>query len=475
MNDLLKLSLIEVKNAIAEKRVSATEVTKAALDRIDEASELNAVLTVDREGALAAAAAADEKLSRGESAGRLGGVPVLVKDNISTRGVRTTCASKFIENYVPPFDATVVKKLKEAGAVILGKTNMDEFAMGSSNENSAFGFVRNAVDPTRVPGGSSGGSASAVAAFEAYGSLGSDTGGSIRQPASFCGVVGLKPTYSAVSRYGLIAFASSLDQIGPLTRTVADNALLFDVIAGHDPMDSTSSPEKIDYTDYEIGVKGMTIGIPKEFFAKDFSPVVREKVMNAAAFYEKSGAKLKDVSISSFDAALATYYVLACAEASSNLARFDGVKYGERVEGADYIDAYYKSRTAGFGAEVKRRIMIGNYVLSSGYYDAYYLKASKVRTKIKADFDAALRGCDLLLGPTSPTTAFEIGKKVKDVTETYMSDIFTVPVNIAGLPAISIPCGTDGQGLPIGLQLIGRAFGERTLFGAAEAFEKENA
>lgn len=475
MNDLLKLSLIEVKNAIAEKRVSATEVTKAALDRIDEASELNAVLTVDREGALAAAAAADEKLSRGESAGRLGGVPVLVKDNISTRGVRTTCASKFIENYVPPFDATVVKKLKEAGAVILGKTNMDEFAMGSSNENSAFGFVRNAVDSTRVPGGSSGGSASAVAAFEAYGSLGSDTGGSIRQPASFCGVVGLKPTYSAVSRYGLIAFASSLDQIGPLTRTVADNALLFDVIAGHDPMDSTSSPEKIDYTDYEIGVKGMTIGIPKEFFAKDFSPVVREKVMDAAAFYEKSGAKLKDVSISSFDAALATYYVLACAEASSNLARFDGVKYGERVEGADYIDSYYRSRTAGFGAEVKRRIMIGNYVLSSGYYDAYYLKASKVRTKIKADFDAALRGCDLLLGPTSPTTAFEIGKKVKDVTETYMSDIFTVPVNIAGLPAISIPCGTDGQGLPIGLQLIGRAFGERTLFGAAEAFEKENA
>lgn len=475
MNDLLKLSLIDVKNAISEKRVSATEVTKAALDRIDEASELNAVLTVDREGALAAAAAADEKLSRGESAGRLGGVPVLVKDNISTRGVRTTCASKFIENYVPPFDATVVKKLKEAGAVILGKTNMDEFAMGSSNENSAFGFVRNAVDPTRVPGGSSGGSASAVAAFEAYGSLGSDTGGSIRQPASFCGVVGLKPTYSAVSRYGLIAFASSLDQIGPLTRTVADNALLFDVIAGHDPMDSTSSPEKIDYTDYEIGVKGMTIGIPKEFFAKDFSPVVREKIMDAAAFYEKSGAKLKDVSISSFDAALATYYVLACAEASSNLARFDGVKYGERVEGADYIDAYYKSRTAGFGAEVKRRIMIGNYVLSSGYYDAYYLKASKVRTKIKADFDAALGDCDLLLGPTSPTTAFEIGKKVKDVTETYMSDIFTVPVNIAGLPAISIPCGTDGQGLPIGLQLIGRAFGERTLFGAAEAFEKENA
>lgn len=475
MNDLLRLSLIEIRNAIAEKRVSATEVTEAALDRIDEAKDLNAVLTVDREGALAAAKAADEKIGRGENAGVLGGVPILVKDNISTKGVRTTCASKFIENYIPPFDATVVKKLKEAGAVILGKTNMDEFAMGSSNENSAFGPVKNAVDPTRVPGGSSGGSASAVAAFEAYGSLGSDTGGSIRQPAAFCGVVGLKPTYSAVSRYGLIAFASSLDQIGPFTRTVADNALLFDVISGHDPLDSTSAPAKENYTDYSLGVKGLTIGLPKEFFEQEFSPVVREKVMNAAAFYERAGARLKEVSVSSFDAALATYYVIACAEASSNLARFDGVKYGERVEGADYIDTYYKSRTAGFGAEVKRRIMIGNYVLSSGYYDAYYLKASKVRTKIKADFDAALGECDFILGPTSPTTAFEIGKKVKDVTETYMSDIFTVPVNIAGIPAISIPCGKDDKGLPVGLQLIGRAFGEKALFGAAETFEKENA
>lgn len=475
MNDLLKLSLIEIRNAVAEKRVSATEATEAALKRIDEASDLNAVLTVDREGALSAAKAADEKIAKGENAGVLGGVPILVKDNISTRGVRTTCASKFIENYVPPFDATVVKKLKEAGAVILGKTNMDEFAMGSSNENSAFGPVKNAVDPTRVPGGSSGGSASAVAACMAYGALGSDTGGSIRQPASFCGVVGLKPTYSTVSRYGLIAFASSLDQIGPLTRTVADNALLFDVIAGHDPMDSTSAPIKENYTDYPLGVKGKTIGIPKEFFEKDFSPVVREKVMAAAAFYEKSGAKFKEVSISSFDAALATYYVLACAEASSNLARFDGVKYGARAEGADYIDTYYKSRTAGFGAEVKRRIMIGNYVLSSGYYDAYYLKASRIRTKIKSDFDAALSGCDVILGPTSPTTAFELGKKVHDVTETYMSDIFTVPVNIAGLPAISIPCGKDEKGLPVGLQLIGRAFGEKTILGVAETFEKENA
>ncbi len=475
MDDILKLSLIDIRDMIANGQVSATEVTEASLKRIDEASDLNAVLTVDREGALASAKMTDEKIARGENIGVLGGVPLLVKDNISTKGVRTTCASKFIENYIPPFDATVVTKLKEAGAVIVGKTNMDEFAMGSSNENSAFGPVKNAVDPTRVPGGSSGGSASAVAACEAYGALGSDTGGSIRQPASFCGVVGLKPTYSAVSRYGLIAFASSLDQIGPLTRTVSDNALLFDVIAGHDPYDSTSAPTKENYTDYTVGVKGVTIGLPKEFFDKDFSPVVREKIMNAATFYERAGAKLKEVSISSFDAALATYYVLACAEASSNLARFDGVKYGTRVEGADYIDTYYRSRTEGFGAEVKRRIMIGNYVLSSGYYDAYYLKASKVRTKIKADFDSALSACDVILGPTAPTTAFELGRKTEDATEIYMSDIFTVPVNIAGLPAISIPCGKDEKGLPIGLQLIGRAFGEKTLFGVAETFEKENA
>ena len=474
--DILKMTALEVGAAIKAKELSAVEAAKAVIAAAKHKDDkIGAYITLCEEKAVEDAAAVQEKIDSGAITSPLAGVPFSIKDNICTKGIKTSCASKILGDFAPVYNATVIERLEAAGAVTVGKLNMDEFAMGSTTETSYYGATKNPWNTAHVPGGSSGGAAAAVAAGEAVCALGSDTGGSIRQPASFCGVVGLKPTYSAVSRYGLIAFASSLDQIGPLTRTVADNALLFDVIAGHDPMDSTSSPEKINYTDYEIGVKGMTIGIPKEFFAKDFSPVVREKVMDAAAFYEKSGAKLKDVSISSFDAALATYYVLACAEASSNLARFDGVKYGERVEGADYIDAYYKSRTAGFGAEVKRRIMIGNYVLSSGYYDAYYLKASKVRTKIKADFDAALRDCDLLLGPTSPTTAFEIGKKVKDVTETYMSDIFTVPVNIAGLPAISIPCGTDGQGLPIGLQLIGRAFGERTLFGAAEAFEKENA
>lgn len=351
---------------------------------------------------------------------------------------------------------------------------MDEFAMGSSNENSAYGPVKNAVDPTRVPGGSSGGSASSVAAFETYGALGSDTGGSIRQPAALCGVVGLKPTYSSVSRYGLVAFASSLDQIGPLTRTVRDNAELFNVIAGHDPLDSTSADREENYLDYVPSVKGRTIGLPKEFFEREYSGEVKQSVLDAAKIYEKAGAKLKEVSIGSFDAAIATYYVLACAEATSNLARFDGIKYGVRAEGAeDYIDVYYRSRTQGFGAEVKRRIMTGNYVLSSGYYDAYYLKASKVRTKIKNDFDAALADCDVLLGPTSPTTAFRLGKKVTDVTESYLADVFTVPVNIAGVPAISIPCGLDSEKLPIGLQLIGKSYDERTLFSMAEAFEKE--
>lgn len=471
--DIVKLSLTDVRNKIAAGELCSVEVTEAVFKQIEKTKDLNTLLTIDKEGAIAAAKAADSKRAAGEKTGALNGVPVIVKDNISTCGLRTTCASKFLDNYVPPFDATVVEKLKAAGAVIVGKANMDEFAMGSSNENSAFGAVKNAVDPTRVPGGSSGGSASSVAAYQAYGSLGSDTGGSIRQPASFCGVVGLKPTYSTVSRYGLIAFASSLDQIGPLTRNVRDNAELFNVIAGYDPKDSTSANRNENYLDYTADVKCKTVGVAKEFFALDFNAEVRAAVENAIKLYEKAGAKIKEISIKSFDAALATYYVLACAEASSNLARFDGIKYGVRVEGDDYIDTYYRSRTKGFGAEVKRRIMMGNYVLSSGYYDAYYLKASKVRTKIKAEFDAAFNECDFIAGPTSPTTAFEIGKKVKDVTETYMSDVFTVPVNIVGNPAISIPCGKDKKGLPIGLQLIGRTYGERELFAAAERLEKE--
>lgn len=472
--DLIKLTLTEVRDAIAGKKVSSREVTEAVYKRIEETSDLNTFITLCRESALKAADLADARIARGEKLGALEGVPIVLKDNISLEGERLTCGSKFLDNYIAPFDATVAKKLKAAGAVIVGKANMDEFAMGSSNENSAYGPVKNAVDPTRVPGGSSGGSASSVAAFETYGALGSDTGGSIRQPAALCGVVGLKPTYSTVSRYGLVAFASSLDQIGPLTRTVRDNAELFNVIAGHDPLDSTSADRKENYLDYVPEIKGRTIGLPKEFFGREYSAEVKERVLAAAKIYEKAGAKLKDVSIGSFDAAIATYYVLACAEATSNLARFDGIKYGVRAEGAkDYIDVYYRSRTQGFGAEVKRRIMTGNYVLSSGYYDAYYLKASKVRTKIKNDFDAALADCDVLLGPTSPTTAFELGKKVTDVTETYLADVFTVPVNIAGNPAISIPCGFDGNRLPIGLQLIGKSYGERTLFSMAEAFEKE--
>lgn len=472
--DLIKLTLTEVRDAIAGKKVSSREVTEAVYKRIEETSDLNTFITLCRESALKAADLADARIARGEKLGALEGVPIVLKDNISLEGERLTCGSKFLDNYIAPFDATVAKKLKAAGAVIVGKANMDEFAMGSSNENSAYGPVKNAVDPTRVPGGSSGGSASSVAAFEAYGALGSDTGGSIRQPAALCGVVGLKPTYSTVSRYGLVAFASSLDQIGPLTRTVRDNAELFNVIAGHDPLDSTSADREENYLDYVPEIKGRTIGLPKEFFGREYSAEVKESVLAAAKIYEKAGAKLKDVSIGSFDAAIATYYVLACAEATSNLARFDGIKYGVRAEGAkDYIDVYYRSRTQGFGAEVKRRIMTGNYVLSSGYYDAYYLKASKVRTKIKNDFDAALADCDVLLGPTSPTTAFELGKKVTDVTETYLADVFTVPVNIAGNPAISIPCGFDGNRLPIGLQLIGKSYGERTLFSMAEAFEKE--
>ncbi len=470
--DIVKLSLTEVRDKIASGELSSVEVTKAIFGQIEKTKDLNTLLTLNEEEALKAAEQADLRRKMGQ-AGSLNGVPVIVKDNISTKGLRTTCASKFLDNYVPPFDATVVKKLKDAGAVIVGKANMDEFAMGSSNENSAYGAVKNAVDVSRVPGGSSGGSASSVAAYQAYGSLGSDTGGSIRQPASFCGVVGLKPTYSTVSRYGLIAFASSLDQIGPLTRNVRDNAELFNVIAGYDKMDSTSANRQENYLDYTAGVKGKTIGVAKEFFALDFNAEVKESVENAIRLYEKKGAKIKEISVKSFDAALATYYVLACAEASSNLARFDGIKYGVRVEGDDYIDTYYRSRTQGFGAEVKRRIMMGNYVLSSGYYDAYYLKASKVRTKIKAEFDEAFKECDLLVSPTSPTTAFEIGKKHKDVTETYLSDVFTVPVNIIGNPAISVPCGKDKKGLPIGLQLIGRTYGERELFGAAEALEQE--
>ena len=472
--ELLNLSIAQLMQRLDAREISSVEVTKAILSRIEERKDINALISVCADKALEAAALSDKRRSGGERTGLLDGVPIVVKDNISTEGVATTCASKMLENYVPVFDATVVKKLKAAGAVIVGKANMDEFAMGSTNQNSAFGAVLNPVDRTRVPGGSSGGSAAAVADFQCYAALGSDTGGSIRQPASYCGIVGLKPTYSTVSRFGLIAFASSLDQIGPLTRTVGDSARMMNVIGGHDPLDSTSSKNKVDYTDYTAGLRGKTVGIVKQFFETDIlSSDVRAAIMNAVDVCKKAGAEIKEVSLGSFDAAIATYYTLCCAEAASNLARFDGIKYGLRVPGEDYIDTYYKSRTAGFGDEVKRRIMTGNYVLSSGYYDAYYLKALKIRTLIKSEMEKALSECDVILGPTAPTTAPELGRVESDATKIYYSDLYTVLQNIAGNPAISLPCGNDASGLPIGVQLTGKFYGEQELLGIAEGFERE--
>jgi aspartyl-tRNA(Asn)/glutamyl-tRNA(Gln) amidotransferase subunit A len=468
------MPLTEAVKAVKSKKVSAVELTRASLGRIAECKELNNFITVCAESALAAAAEADKKIALGGDPGPLAGVPVAVKDNISTKGIRTTCASKFLQNYVPPFDASVVTALRNAGASIVGKTNMDEFAMGSGSENSYFGAVKNFRERSRVAGGSSGGSANAVAACEVFAALGSDTGGSIRQPAAYCGVAGLKPTYSLVSRYGLIAFASSLDQIGPLGRTVRDCALMLDVLAFADPRDSTSVPRpQKTYSDFVPRVKGKRIGIAKEFFPDTLNADVRKRLNAAVAALEGAGAVVKETSIKSFNAALATYYVLSSAEAASNLARFDGIKYGYSDRSGDGLtDIYFKSRTGGFGDEVKRRIMTGNYVLSSGYYDAYYLKASKVRTLIKREYEDALRDCDALICPTAPSSAFKAGKKTSDHTQVYLEDVYTVPVNIAGLPALSVPCGTDGGGMPIGMQLIGKAFDEKNLFELAGAFEE---
>jgi aspartyl-tRNA(Asn)/glutamyl-tRNA(Gln) amidotransferase subunit A len=387
----------------------------------------------------------------------------------------TTCSSKILKGYVPPYNATVIEKLNEAGAVILGKTNMDEFAMGSSNETSCNGNVLNPRDKTRVPGGSSGGSAASVAGDLAFGALGSDTGGSIRQPAALCGIVGLKPTYGVVSRYGLIAFGSSLDQIGPMTKTVEDAAILLNAICGYDRKDSTS--QNIDYPDYtkalKGGVKGLKIGVPKEYFGDGLDKNVKDPVKDAIKTFEKGGAEIVDVSLPCTDVGLSVYYIIACAEAASNLARFDGIKYGYRADNYDdLIDLYVKTRSEGFGAEVKRRIMLGNYVLSSGYYDAYYKKALKVRTLIKKDFAEAFEKCDLILGPTSPCTAFKFGEKNEDPLCMYMSDVYTVNINIAGIPAISIPCGKAGTDMPVGLQLSAKPFDESKIFRAAQYFEE---
>lgn len=474
--ELYEYTASDLSQMLKEKKCSATEIANSVFARIDAVEDkVNAYVTVTKDEALAKAAEVDKKIASGEALAPIEGIPVGIKDNICTKGVKTTCSSKMLANFVPPYNATVTEKLKAAGAVFTGKMNMDEFAMGSSCETSWFKKTANPHDLTRVPGGSSGGSAAAVAAGEAVLTLGSDTGGSIRQPASFCGVVGLKPTYGAVSRFGLVAFASSLDQIGPMGRCVKDAAMLFDVIKGHDRFDATSvkiNSEAI--ADKLCGdVRGKKIGIPDEYFGKGVEPKVKQIVMNAAHEFEKLGAQLVRISLPSTDYALSAYYIIACAEASSNLARFDGVKYGYRAEKFDsLIDMYERSRSEGFGTEVKRRIMLGTFVLSSGYYDAYYKKAKLTQGRIAAEFDEAFKSCDFILTPTSPETAFKFGERINDPLKMYAADICTVPVNIAGLPAVSFPCGKDDAGLPVGCQLIGKKFDEKTILDAAYAYEK---
>ena len=476
-------TLHQARDRLVRRDVSAVELTRAVLDRISGVDDrVRAYLTVTADLALAQAGAADAALADGDPAATppLTGIPVAIKDVLCTRGVRTTCASQILADFVPPYNATVVERLNAAGAVCVGKTNMDEFAMGSSTENSSFFPTHNPWDLDRVPGGSSGGSAAAVAAGECLGALGSDTGGSIRQPAALCGVAGLKPTYGRVSRYGLVAFASSLDQVGPLGRDVEDCALLLQAIAGHDPLDSTSSTEPVpDYraalTGADLGKDGLRVGLPQEFFGKGLQPEVAQQVRRAADDLADLGVELVEVTLPHMEYALATYYIIAPAECSANLSRYNGTRYGlAATDEADMWQAMDLTRERGFGAEVKRRIMLGTYALSSGYYDAYYLKAQQVRTLIKQDFDAAFEHCDLLVGPTAPTTAFRLGEKTDDPLAMYLSDTLTIPVNIAGLPGISIPCGFDEAGLPVGLQFIGRAFDEATLLRVAHAWEQSH-
>jgi len=472
---VLDLRLRELHDRLAGGELAVTDLVQASLNRIKETeSVVQAFITLDEEGAKAQAAELDKQLKQGGERGLLFGLPAGIKDNIVTDGLKTTCASRFLSNYIPIYNATVMDKLRAAQSVTIGKLNMDEFAMGGSNENSAFRPTRNPWDPERVPGGSSGGSAAAVAARQVYFALGSDTGGSIRQPAAYCGVVGLKPTYGRVSRFGLVAFASSLDQIGPITKNVEDAVYVLQAIAGHDPMDSTSADVEVpDYTAALTGdVRGLRIGVPKEYLGEGIAPKVKEAVLAALNVYESLGATWEEVSLPHTEYAVAAYYLLASSEASSNLARFDGVRYGVRAENPDnLIDLYRKSRSQGFGAEVKRRIMLGTYALSSGYYDAYYLKAQKVRTLIKQDFDQVFEKFDVIIGPTAPTTAFRIGEQIDDPLTMYLNDICTIPVNLAGLPAVSVPCGL-ADGLPVGMQIIGRAFDETTVLRVAYAYEQ---
>ena len=474
--DLLNMTAVSLGAAIKNKEVTVREAAEAVLARIEEKEkEYNCYVTVDREGALKQADEVQKKIDAGELTGPLAGVPVAIKDNMCTEGLLTTCSSKILGNFVPTFSSEAVLNLQKAGAVILGKTNMDEFAMGSTTETSAFGVTKNPWNPEHVPGGSSGGSAAAVAAQECFYALGSDTGGSIRQPASFCGVVGLKPTYGTVSRYGLIAYGSSLDQIGPLCKDVTDCATIMEVIASHDLKDSTSVERKdLDFTSALIDdVKGMRIGIPKDYFGEGLDPEVKKAVLAAADVLKEKGAIVEEFDMSLVEYAIPTYYTIAAAEASSNLERFDGIKYGYRTEDYEGLhNMYKKTRSEGFGAEVKRRIMLGSFVLSSGYYDAYYLKALRVKALIKKAFDEAFAKYDVILGPVAPTTAPKLGESLSDPIKMYLGDIYTISINLAGLPGLSMPCGLDEKGLPIGLQLIGDCFNEKKLIQTAYAYEQ---
>lgn len=473
---ILSMTAVELAAAIKKREVTVKEAVEAVLDNIEKKEDTyHCYVTIDREGALKQAEEIQKKIDDGTVSGPLAGVPVAIKDNMCTEGLLTTCSSKILYNFVPTFTSEAVLNLQKAGAVILGKTNMDEFAMGSTTETSAYGVTRNPWNPEHVPGGSSGGSAAAVAAEECFYALGSDTGGSIRQPASFCGVVGLKPTYGTVSRYGLIAYGSSLDQIGPLCKDVTDCATILEAIASHDSKDSTSV-ERLD-TDFTSAlvedVKGMKIGIPRDYFGEGLNPEVKEAVLRAAEVLKEKGAIVEEFDLSLVEYAIPTYYTIAAAEASSNLERFDGIKYGYRTEEYQGLhNMYKKSRSEGFGAEVKRRIMLGSFVLSSGYYDAYYLKALRVKALIKKAFDEAFAKYDVILGPVAPTTAPKIGESLSDPIQMYLGDIYTISINLAGLPGLSIPCGRDSKGLPIGMQLIGDCFKEKNLIRAAYTYEK---
>ena len=475
--DITNLTVHELKEKLDKKETTISEINKAYVERIKEKEpEVNAFVTVLAEDALKKAQEVEKKVNNGEIKTPLAGIPIGIKDNICTKGVKTTCSSKMLENFTSPYDATVMEKINSENLITLGKLNMDEFAMGASTEYSAFKKTCNPWDLNKVPGGSSGGSAAAVAAGLVPWALGSDTGGSVRQPASFCGVVGLKPTYGLVSRYGLVAFASSLDQIGPITKDVKDSAMLLNIIAGHDEKDTTSlNIEKKDYTKaLKNDVKGLRIGIPKEYFGEGINKEVKEALEKAIEEYKAMGAIVEECSIPIAEYALATYYIIACAEASSNLGRFDGIRYGYRTSNFKNLrDIFINSRTEGFGKEVKRRIILGTYVLSSGYYDAYYKKAQQVRTLVKKEFDKAFEKYDILITPTAPTVAFDIGKRSNNPLEMYLADICTVSINIAGLPGISIPCGVDSEGMPIGMQIVGKHFAEETILNAAYTYEQK--